>query len=182
MVGRLIAYALDSNPETRPTMADILAHPYIADTDEFSCCGAAWMEQRNPLASSLGPLIIVRHQLTHRGGRISLICVGNVGVGKDVCHGRGGQRISLFHPGGAAAAELPGIEESEDDWNFSTTDGFERRLRSSTENFSYMSFSGAMSVGLNDFSISANEAAISSRSMTENLRSNPSVVLKFHST
>jgi hypothetical protein len=41
---------------------------------------------------------------------------------------RGGQRISLFHPGGAAAAELPGTEESEDDWNFSTTDGFERRF------------------------------------------------------
>lgn len=41
---------------------------------------------------------------------------------------RGGQRISLFHPGGAAAAEIPGTEESDDDWNFSTTDGFERRF------------------------------------------------------
>lgn len=41
---------------------------------------------------------------------------------------RGGQRISLFHPGGAAAAEIPGTEKSDDDWNFSTTDGFERRF------------------------------------------------------
>lgn len=30
----LIAFALDSNPVTRPTMADILAHPYIAGTEE----------------------------------------------------------------------------------------------------------------------------------------------------
>ncbi|OJJ47238.1 hypothetical protein ASPZODRAFT_64892 [Penicilliopsis zonata CBS 506.65] len=42
---------------------------------------------------------------------------------------RGGQRISLFHPGGAAAAEFPGVEETvNEDWNFSTTDGFERRF------------------------------------------------------
>ncbi|KAE8379892.1 hypothetical protein BDV26DRAFT_290900 [Aspergillus bertholletiae] len=42
---------------------------------------------------------------------------------------RGGQRISLFHPGGAAAAEMPGATmDSDSDWNFSTTDGFERRF------------------------------------------------------
>ncbi|GFF55872.1 serine/threonine-protein kinase KIC1 [Aspergillus udagawae] len=42
---------------------------------------------------------------------------------------RGGQRISLFHPGGAAAAEFPDYEpDFEEDWNFSTTDGFERRF------------------------------------------------------
>ncbi|KAE8149777.1 kinase-like domain-containing protein [Aspergillus avenaceus] len=42
---------------------------------------------------------------------------------------RGGQRISLFHPGGAAAAEMPDVTEDFDvDWNFSTTDGFERRF------------------------------------------------------
>lgn len=41
---------------------------------------------------------------------------------------RGGQRISLFHPGGAAAAEVPGESYSDEDWNFSTTDGFERRF------------------------------------------------------
>ncbi|KAH8427390.1 putative serine/threonine protein kinase [Aspergillus melleus] len=42
---------------------------------------------------------------------------------------RGGQRISLFHPGGAAAAEMPGApSDVEEDWNFSTTDGFEKRF------------------------------------------------------
>lgn len=41
---------------------------------------------------------------------------------------RGGQRISLFHPGGAVAAEFPGEDYAEEDWNFSTTDGFERRF------------------------------------------------------
>ncbi|KAF7593125.1 hypothetical protein BBP40_012004 [Aspergillus hancockii] len=42
---------------------------------------------------------------------------------------RGGQRISLFHPGGAAAAEMPDTNETLfSDWNFSTTDGFERRF------------------------------------------------------
>ena len=41
---------------------------------------------------------------------------------------RGGQRISLFHPGGAAAAELPDDEALDrDSWNFSTTDGFQKR-------------------------------------------------------
>ncbi|OJD12370.1 STE/STE20/YSK protein kinase [Emergomyces pasteurianus Ep9510] len=43
---------------------------------------------------------------------------------------RGGQRISLFNPGGAAAAEFPDAQEPLDgeDWNFSTTAGFERRF------------------------------------------------------
>ncbi|KAJ5700891.1 hypothetical protein N7493_011937 [Penicillium malachiteum] len=90
----LIAYALDSNPLTRPSMEDILAHPYIAETDE-----------EYP-TSSVGELVRNYYQWSQRGG----------------------QRISLFHPGGAAAAELPGAEESDDDWNFSTTDGFERRF------------------------------------------------------
>lgn len=41
---------------------------------------------------------------------------------------RGGQRMSLFHPGGAAAAELPDDEALDrDSWNFSTTDGFQKR-------------------------------------------------------
>lgn len=90
----LIAYALDSNPSTRPSMADILEHPYIAGTEE-----------EYP-TSSVSELVRNYYQWSQRGG----------------------QRISLFHPGGAAAAELPGTEESEDDWNFSTTDGFERRF------------------------------------------------------
>ncbi|KAM5431330.1 hypothetical protein McanMca71_003715 [Microsporum canis] len=43
---------------------------------------------------------------------------------------RGGQRISLFNPGGAAAAEMPGTRGPDDDeaWNFSTTEGFEKRF------------------------------------------------------
>lgn len=90
----LIAFALDPNPATRPSMTDILAHPYIADTEE-----------EYP-TSSVSELVRNYYQWSQRGG----------------------QRISLFHPGGAAAAEMPGTEESDDDWNFSTTDGFERRF------------------------------------------------------
>lgn len=90
----LIAFALDPNPDTRPTMEDILAHPYIVDTEE-----------EYP-TSSVSELVKGYYQWSQRGG----------------------QRISLFHPGGAAAAELPGVEESNEDWNFSTTDGFERRF------------------------------------------------------
>lgn len=43
---------------------------------------------------------------------------------------RGGQRISLFNPGGAAAAEIPENRDSLDGetWNFSTTDGFQKRF------------------------------------------------------
>ncbi|KAF3484030.1 STE/STE20 protein kinase [Arthroderma uncinatum] len=43
---------------------------------------------------------------------------------------RGGQRISLFNPGGAVAAEMPGEKGPEEDeaWNFSTTEGFEKRF------------------------------------------------------
>lgn len=90
----LIAFALDSDPATRPSMKDILDHPYIAGTEE-----------EYP-TSSVSELVRNYYQWSQRGG----------------------QRISLFHPGGAAAAEIPGTEESDDDWNFSTTDGFERRF------------------------------------------------------
>ncbi|EFQ99905.1 STE/STE20 protein kinase [Nannizzia gypsea CBS 118893] len=43
---------------------------------------------------------------------------------------RGGQRISLFNPGGAVAAEMPGVKGPLEDeaWNFSTTEGFEKRF------------------------------------------------------
>ncbi|KAL3261464.1 hypothetical protein ABHI18_003779 [Aspergillus niger] len=91
----IVSFALESNPVTRPGMADILTHPYVADT-----------EDAYPTAS-LSELVRIYYQWSQRGG----------------------QRISLFHPGGAAAAELPGAEaEYEEDWNFSTTDGFERRF------------------------------------------------------
>ncbi|KAL3461583.1 hypothetical protein BJX64DRAFT_154644 [Aspergillus heterothallicus] len=91
----LVAFSLNSDPTTRPTMADIILHPYIADSEE-----------EYPI-SSLSELVRIYYQWSQRGG----------------------QRVSLFHPGGAAAAELPGVEEDADeDWNFSTTDDFERRF------------------------------------------------------
>ncbi|KAL2825213.1 kinase-like domain-containing protein [Aspergillus cavernicola] len=91
----IIAFALDSDPSTRPTMADILSHPYIANSEE-----------EYP-TSSLSELVRIYYQWSQRGG----------------------QRVSLFHPGGAAAAELPGVDtEIDEDWNFSTTDDFERRF------------------------------------------------------
>ena len=90
----LVSFTLDSDPATRPSMSDILSHPYIAGTEE-----------EYP-TSSLSELVKTYYQWSQRGG----------------------QRISLFHPGGAAAAEIPGEDYSDDDWNFSTTDGFERRF------------------------------------------------------
>jgi hypothetical protein len=91
----LVSFSLNSDPVTRPTMGDILEHPYIAET-----------ESSYP-TSSLSELVRIYYQWAQRGG----------------------QRISLFNPGGAAAAELPGEDQSlDEDWNFSTTDGFERRF------------------------------------------------------
>ncbi|EAW14361.1 putative serine/threonine protein kinase [Aspergillus clavatus NRRL 1] len=91
----LVSFALESEPISRPTMTDILSHPYIAGTEE-----------EYPI-SSLSELVRIYYQWSQRGG----------------------QRISLFHPGGAAAAEFPEHEQDfEEDWNFSTTDGFERRF------------------------------------------------------
>lgn len=91
----LVTFALNSDPLTRPTMADILQHQYIANTEE-----------EYP-TSSLSELVRIYYQWSQRGG----------------------QRISLFHPGGAAAAEVPDAEsDMDEDWNFSTTDDFERRF------------------------------------------------------
>ncbi|KAF7126212.1 hypothetical protein CNMCM5793_002634 [Aspergillus hiratsukae] len=91
----LVSFALEADPISRPTMADIMSHSYIAGTDE-----------QYP-TSALSELVRIYYQWSQRGG----------------------QRISLFHPGGAAAAELPDYKpDFEEDWNFSTTDGFERRF------------------------------------------------------
>lgn len=91
----MVTFALNSDPLIRPTMADILQHPYIANTEE-----------EYP-TSSLSELVRIYYQWSQRGG----------------------QRISLFHPGGAAAAEVPDAESDiDEDWNFSTTDDFERRF------------------------------------------------------
>lgn len=91
----LISFSLDSDPKSRPSMADVIGHSFLADTEES-----------HPI-SSLGELVRMYYQWLQRGG----------------------QRISLFHPGGAAAAEFPNPDDTfEGDWNFSTTDGFERRF------------------------------------------------------
>lgn len=89
----IVAFSLNSDPLTRPTMATILEHPYIAGS-----------ETEYP-TKSLSELVRNYYQWSQRGG----------------------QRMSLFHPGGAAAAEFPDNPQLEEDWNFSTTDGFERR-------------------------------------------------------
>ncbi|PCG90145.1 Hypothetical protein PENO1_100660 [Penicillium occitanis (nom. inval.)] len=89
----IVAFSLNSDPLTRPSMATILEHPYIAGS-----------EAEYP-TKSLSELVRNYYQWSQRGG----------------------QRMSLFHPGGAAAAEFPDNPQLEEDWNFSTTDGFERR-------------------------------------------------------
>ncbi|KAL2008571.1 hypothetical protein VTN00DRAFT_6765 [Thermoascus crustaceus] len=90
----LVSFSLNTEPQTRPSMGDILAHPYIHNSaDGYP-------------TSSLSDLVRIYYQWAQRGG----------------------QRISLFNPGGAAAAEFPGDNNSlDEDWNFSTTDGFEKR-------------------------------------------------------
>ena len=92
----LVSFSLDSDPKSRPTMADIVSHSFIADTEE------------SYPTSSLGELVRIYYQWSQRGG----------------------QRISLFNPGGAVAAEFPNPNDDTfgGDWNFSTTDNFERRF------------------------------------------------------
>lgn len=90
----LVAFSLTSDPTARPNMAQILEHPYVANTTES-----------HP-TSSLSELVRIYYQWTQRGG----------------------QRFSLFHPGGAAGAKMPDAPIDEEEWNFSTTDGFERRF------------------------------------------------------
>lgn len=45
----------------------------------------------------------------------------------------GGQRQSLFLPGGAAAAEYPKTLTDEEEWNFSTTAGFDQQIASENQ-------------------------------------------------
>lgn len=91
----LVAFSLDSDPKTRPSMQDILQHSYVSGTLDS-----------HP-TESLRQLVARYYQWLQVGG----------------------QRISLFNPGGAAAAEMPDDGDLDrGSWNFSTTDGFQRRF------------------------------------------------------
>ena len=96
-----VAFCLNSDPRQRPTSDAVLKHPYIADS------------QRQYPTSSLIELI-ANYKLWEYGGGI---------------------RQSLFMPGGAAAPApstdgdpRPEEEVEFDDWNFSTSDGFNEAL------------------------------------------------------
>jgi len=57
----------------------------------------------------------------------------------------GGQRVSLFMPGGAAAASTEDLDadpESADEWNFSMTEDFERRVSAILEIPDFADLSG----------------------------------------
>ena len=57
---------------------------------------------------------------------------------------QGGQRISLFMPGGAAAASTQASEsdiDPDDDWNFSMTQDFERRVSTMLERSDFSNLS-----------------------------------------
>ena len=103
----IVSFALNSDPITRPTMGDILKHPYIVNSAVYP-------------TSSLSELVRNYYHWAQRGG----------------------QRVSLFNPGGAVAAEFPGGHDKlDEDWNFSTTDHFEQRF--SIDNFDTLSISFA---------------------------------------
>lgn len=92
---QLVQFVLDSNPITRPTMADIVQHPYFEGTEEDYPIG------------SVKELVENYYQWSQKGG----------------------QRVSLFNPGGAQAAEYAEDDMDDDeDWEFSATEDFEKRL------------------------------------------------------
>ncbi|KAL8871477.1 MAG: hypothetical protein Q9174_002696 [Haloplaca sp. 1 TL-2023] len=90
----LMQCIMQSVPEKRPSMAEILQHPYLANTEE-----------EYP-TRSLADLV-----KKYYGWE----CMG-------------GQRSSLFMPGGAEAAAFPTIGDDDDEeWNFSTTMNFDHQ-------------------------------------------------------
>jgi hypothetical protein len=94
----LVSYALSPDVASRPSMKDVLEHDFLKDTDET-----------HP-THTLTELVQTYYAWLFSGG----------------------QRVSLFMPGGAAAAtvEDPDAEDTEslDEWNFSMTQDFERRV------------------------------------------------------
>lgn len=91
----LVSYALTPDAATRPSFSDVLAHEYLANTEET-----------HP-TTILSELVKVYYSWLYGGG----------------------QRASLFMPGGAVAGDTPGsLTSSDEDWNFSATDSFEHRM------------------------------------------------------
>lgn len=92
-----IAYCLDSDPKSRPSAAEVLTHPYIADSSK-----------RYPTRG------LVRLIERYAGWEY-----------------KGGQRQSLWAPGGAMGPVVSSGDDSDnqiqsdsEDWNFSTSDNF----------------------------------------------------------
>ena len=90
----LVAFVLEAKPADRPSMQQVLQHPYIVNS-----------EDTHP-TQSLVELVKLYYRWEHSGG----------------------QRQSLFINAGAAAAEFPATLSDEEDWNFSTTSNFEKKL------------------------------------------------------
>jgi serine/threonine protein kinase len=91
----LVSYTLTPDAATRPSFSDVLAHEYLANT-----------EDSHPTII-LSELVKVYYSWLYGGG----------------------QRASLFMPGGAAAGDTPGsLTTSDEEWNFSATDNFENRM------------------------------------------------------
>ncbi|KAG9772368.1 Serine/threonine-protein kinase KIC1 [Exophiala dermatitidis] len=102
----LVASTLSPDVASRPSMKDVLEHPYLKDTEET-----------HP-TSILAELVQTYYAWVMSGG----------------------QRISLFMPGGAAGAStFEPNEDVDDEWNFSMTQDFQRRVSAILE---HSDFSG----------------------------------------
>ena len=90
----LVSFVVASKPGDRPTVAEILQHPYLHET-----------ETTHP-TKSLAELVKNYYLWEYSGG----------------------QRQSLLFAGGAAASEYSHSLQDLDEWNFSTTVGFEQQV------------------------------------------------------
>ncbi|KAL8714809.1 MAG: hypothetical protein Q9220_001322 [cf. Caloplaca sp. 1 TL-2023] len=87
----LVEYIMQTSPQDRPSMQDVLQHAYISKTEE-----------EYP-TKSLANLVKMYYRWECSGG----------------------QRSSLFMPGGAEAAAFPKMGDDDEEWNFSTTMNFD---------------------------------------------------------
>lgn len=99
----LVKYVLEPDPNKRPTMEDVCKHPYISGT-----------EGDIGLAEGKYPTRVLREIVEKFF----------------LWQTAGGQRISLYHPGGAAGPEIPDYDDDEADggWTFSTSENFKKRM------------------------------------------------------